>query len=145
MLSKFKSVKRNVPKQQYCQEIEELCHKLTSSYIKEEIPHVTAKRLATKAAIYTLINIVPSDNAKIVLQAGKFTSIEEAIQKLNEMPDSDGNRSTAQILSMNRGNKRLSQGRGYNNQRGNWRQGYRNITDNITVICAYLDMHTIEV
>ncbi|KXJ62508.1 hypothetical protein RP20_CCG004539 [Aedes albopictus] len=75
-LAKLKSVKRNVSRHQYCQEIEELCHKLIRSYIKEDVPHATAKKLATKAAVNTLINIVPNEKLIVAKEPIKSLTLE---------------------------------------------------------------------
>lgn len=122
ILAKLKSIKKGLPKQQYCQEVEDLCDKLTNTYVRENIAHATAKKLATKAGLDALINVVSSNNSKIVLQAGTFTSIEQATQKLNELPDVNENSdNTNRIFNVN-SNQRRNQFQGMN-QRGNWRRG----------------------
>lgn len=118
ILAKIKSVKRGLSKQQYCQEVEILCNKLTNIYVRENVPHATAKKLATKAGLETLINSTSNETEKIILQAGTFSTIEEAIQKVNELPDSvESSNSMNRVFHVN--SKRIMQKRQTQN-RGNY-------------------------
>lgn len=126
MLAKLNAVKEGLPKQQYCKEIEDLCSKLTKTYVRENVPLETAKKLATKASLDTLIKLVPNNNAKLVLQAGTFKAIEDAIQRLNELPDGNGSNSNINRVFNLNANRIKHQGQ----QRGSWRRGtYNNINN----------------
>lgn len=114
ILAKLNGIKKGSPKQQYCDEIESLCSKLTRTYVKEGIPQATAKKIATKAGVETLIETVPTDNAKIILQAGSFQAIEQAIQKLNELPDNTDSNEQNRIFNVNANHKRFQNFNAYN-------------------------------
>lgn len=130
VIAKLKAIKRGLPKQQYCQEIESLCNKLTNTYVRENVPHDTAKRLSTKVGLDALINIVPNDNAKIVLQAGTYTTIEQAIQKVNELPDRIENSDNInRVFNINSDQRKY---RYQNQQRENWRHGVNQSNNNFT-------------
>lgn len=122
VLAKLKGVKKGSPKQQFCEQIESLCNQLTRTYVKEGIPQATAKKIVTKSGIEPLVKTVPTENAKIVLQAGSFSSIEQAIQKFNELPDNSENNELNRIFSVN-ANQTRYQNR--NQHRGNGRYAPR--------------------
>ncbi|XP_062554598.1 uncharacterized protein LOC134219748 [Armigeres subalbatus] len=124
----LKAIKKGTARQQYCEEIESLCSQLSRTYVKEGIPQVTAKKIATKAGVETLIKTVSTENAKIVLQAGSFPTIEQAIQKLNELPDNAESNDVNRIFNINANQKRyqnFNQG-----QRGNWKRGVNSNNNN---------------
>lgn len=130
VIAKLKGIKRGLPKQQYCEEVEALCNKLANIYVKENVPHATAKKLATKAGLDTLINIVPNENAKLVLQAGTYTTIEQAIQKLNELPDrAENSDNINRVFNVNSNQRRYQY---QSQQRGNWRRGVNHNSNNFT-------------
>lgn len=130
VLAKLKTIKKGTAKQQYCEEVESLCSQLSRAYIKEGIPQGIAKKIATKAGVETLIKTVSAENAKIVLQAGSFPTIEQAIQKLNELPDNTESNDVTRVFNVNTNQKRFqnfNQG-----QQRNWRRGANNNNNTFT-------------
>lgn len=130
VLAKLKTIKRGTAKQQYCEEVESLCSQLSRAYIKEGIPQAIAKKIATKAGVEILIKTVSAENAKIVLQAGSFPTIEQAIQKLNELPDNTESNDVTRVFNINTNQKRF-QNFNQGHQR-NWRRGANNNNNNFT-------------
>lgn len=118
VMAKIKSVKKGLPKQQYCNEIETLCNKLANAYMKDNVPHETAKKLAAKAGLETLIKLTPNETAKMALQIGSYSTIEQAIQKLNELPENENQNQMNNVFHFNH--------RRSTPNRGNWRRGSNN-------------------
>ncbi|XP_062553020.1 uncharacterized protein LOC134218149 [Armigeres subalbatus] len=134
VLPKLKAIKRGTARQRYCEEIESRCSQLSRTYVKEGIPQVTAKKIATKAGVDTLIKTVSTENAKIVLQAGSFPTIEQAIQKLNELPDNTESNDVNHIFNINANQKRYQN---FNQrQRGNWKRGVNSNNNNFARRCG---------
>lgn len=124
IMAKLRGVKRGMTKEQYCQEVETLCNKLANAYVKENVPYTTARKLATRVGLETLINIVPTEKAQTVLHAGTFDTIEQAIQKINELPNQNENMDIVnRVFNVNRNQARF-QNQGP--RRGNWKRGTNN-------------------
>ncbi|XP_055527293.1 uncharacterized protein LOC129719904 [Wyeomyia smithii] len=127
LIAKINAIKHGSSKEQYCREVENLCDKLTNTYVREYIPHETAKKLATKAGVDKLIKLAPTNNEKIVLQAGTFKTIEQATQKFNELPDD------SEIAEKPNRIFNVSHQRDYyQNRRGNWRGGKNDNRNNFS-------------
>lgn len=120
---KVSSQKGDVGK--FCAEVESLSMQLQSVYISQMIPGDVAKSMATKAGIDTLINGIKNTETKIILKAGTFPSVKEAVQKINENLTQETNNSN-QILHMNSQRYTNRDRQNYNNQRGNYRGRYMN-------------------
>lgn len=113
IIAKMKSIKMGGNLDQYCNEIEQLTAKLKGIYLEQQIPEAVAKTMATKVGVDTLINNTNNLEAKIILKAGSFSTIKEAIQKLNENSISNDNPSQILHLTNRHTNPR-------NNFRGRW-------------------------
>ena len=97
ILSKMNAIKQRGSMNGFCEEIESLCSKLENTYIKQRVPATVAKSMSTKAGLNALINGINTPETKLILKAGNFTSIKEAIQKAQE--NSTENTNSAQVLN----------------------------------------------
>lgn len=96
LIAKLKQIKKSTTTE-FCDEIENLTLKLKSLYMEKQIPEDVANSMATKVGLESLINGIPSSETKIILKAGNFTNIQEAILKVNENTSSQN----AQVLFTN--------------------------------------------
>lgn len=120
---KVSSQKGDVAK--FCSEVESLTTQLQNVYISQKIPGDVAKSMATKAGIDTLINGIKNTEMKIILKAGTFPSVKEAVQKINENLTQETNNPN-QILHMS-SQRYTNRGRqNFNTQRGNFRGRFTN-------------------
>ena len=99
LLAKMRSMKTKGSNEVFQQELETLSNKLKASYLEQMIPEPVAARMATKAGVDTLINQASSLEEKLILKTGSFSSIQEAIQKVNECVQTNENR---QVLHFNK-------------------------------------------
>lgn len=117
ILAKLKAIKRNQNIQTLCDEVDNLATKLKTIYVRKKIPEEVAQSMATKAGVDALINSVNQAETKLILKASKFTTVREAIQKVNENTSSN---ESSMILT-------YTHRRVYgNNNRGNNRPRYNN-------------------
>lgn len=121
MIAKLKTLKQKDSAENFCNEVEKLTSQLKSIYIREQIPVDRAHAMATKKGVETLINGTKTDETRIILKAGTFTKMNDAIQKLLENETSTNNtnnvsnNSNAKIFT----NRAIySRGRGGTNRRG---------------------------
>ncbi|XP_055591475.1 putative uncharacterized protein DDB_G0286901 [Uranotaenia lowii] len=152
ILSKMKNVRQNQSPQTLCDEVEGLTAQLKAVYLGSKIPDDVASTMANKAGVDALINVVTNNDTKLILKAGTFNNVKEAVVKVLE--NSTPGTSTNQVLSYssrgryksNRGNRDSQRfnnryhgnnGRQYNNQRNyasnrynNNRRDHRNYGDN---------------
>lgn len=121
--AKLKALKPNGDTDKYLQSVEQLTAKLTSLYIKDNIPLNVATKMATKMGVESLVNKATDSDTRIIMKAAEFSSIQAAIQKFNESTSAP----SAQILSTQ--SRKIHSNRGYPT-RGNYnynnRSGYRN-------------------
>lgn len=126
IIAKLKQIKKKSTTEM-CDEIENLTLQLKSLYMEQQVPENVANSMATRVGLESLINGVSSQETKIILKAGNFTNIKDAILKVNENDDSQN----AQVLftnSTNQNNRQSNQSSqhnsrftSYNNhQRGNF-------------------------
>lgn len=123
--AKLGALKQKGSLDEFCDQVEQLTLRLTSTYIDEEIPMVKANQMATKSGIETLINGVNNHETKLILRAGTFTKISEATQKIQEHNATEKNKSSSNMQAqvfMARGNHtQHSRGRGrFNGGRGRY-------------------------
>lgn len=71
----------------YTTEIEELCHKLKQAYIREGVPENVAETYTTNTTVKALINNAQTEKAKIIMEAGNFTSIQSALSKFSSIAE----------------------------------------------------------
>lgn len=97
IIAKLKTVKFKNSSQSYCTEIEDLSIQLKNVYIANKIPVDVATKMSTKSGVDALINGISNQEVKLILKAGTFTDLKDAIQKVNENVSDSSN--GVQILS----------------------------------------------
>lgn len=120
--AKLSSLKQKGSIEEFCEQVEKLTQRLAITYIDENIPADKANQMATKTGVESLINGTDHHDSKIILKAGTFSKINDAIQKLQENYSSKStNAMQAQIYMANRSQTHRGRGRGgrFNNFRGN--------------------------
>lgn len=119
MLAKLKGIRQKADVDNFCEEVEKLTSRLQTLYVQEGIPGAKAETMATKCGVDTLIRGVKNAETKTILKAGNFTSMNAAIQKLQENDvASNGNNQEAKIFFANRYERHNSFSRGYARGRG---------------------------
>lgn len=119
ILAKLKNVKQTTSTESFCEEVENLSSKLKSVYISKQIPIDVATQMATKSGIDALISGSKSKDTKLILKAGTFTKLSDAVQKVQEN-DAQSSGELSQIF-YTRGNRRFQSSRPPNN----FRRGFR--------------------
>lgn len=99
ILAKLKNTKQKGDTNTICDEVDALSNKLKSIYLGQGIPEEVAKSMATKAGVEALINGVNNFETKLILKAGTFTNIKDALQKVQENTASV--QTPTQIMSFN--------------------------------------------
>lgn len=97
LIAKLNATKQRGSINTFTDEIESLCTQLENTYITQQIPANVAKTMATKAGITALVNGILSNETKLILKAGNFTSIKEALQKV--LDNASENSNNAQMLT----------------------------------------------
>ena len=101
VLAKLKTTSNKGDQQKFCDEVETLSQKLATVYVSDQIPLAVASKMATKAGVDALINGVQNSALKIILRAGSFSTVNDAIQKIIENSDTT-NTPAAQVLTAGR-------------------------------------------
>lgn len=94
LLAKLKAVKQKDSTEAFCNEVEKLTTQLRSCYLREEIPAARANTMAVKKGVEALITGIKNTDTKLILKAGTFNKIDDAIQKTlenTEINDSNSN------------------------------------------------------
>lgn len=101
IIAKLKTTKQKGDTNNFCDEIDKLTNKLKSIYVGQGIPDGVAKTMATKAGVDALINGTTSYETKIILKAGTFSNINEAVQKVQEnaTPTAANQQNSSQIMT----------------------------------------------
>ncbi|XP_055632814.1 uncharacterized protein LOC129773245 [Toxorhynchites rutilus septentrionalis] len=102
ILAKLKSIKKQSA-DELCKEVEELTEQLIDLHIKEETPPQRAAKLACQAGIDALIEGIDNPELKTILRAGAFTSIADAVEKVNKYKSLTTK--PANVLIYNRGQR----------------------------------------
>lgn len=124
IIAKLNATKQRGQITSFCEEIDNLCAKLENCYILQEIPENIAKTMSTKAGVTALINGINASDTKLILKAGNFSSIKEALQKAQECATDT---SPSQIFNVRR---RQQNERHKSNFRGNGFNRNRNFRGN---------------
>lgn len=69
----------------FTDKIEKLALELEKTYLTENVPLVSATRLASKAAVKALTNGVKNSEIQLILKAGQFENLTSAITKVTEL------------------------------------------------------------
>lgn len=141
ILAKLKSTQQKESSELFCNNIEKLTQQLKKVYLNERIPADVADKMSTKNGVDALIAGASNKETKILLKAGTFSTIHEAIQKLQENESSPSASNSAQVMWMKKSKynacvaNNTSRGRGTNNRsyrgrRGNNHSAGRNYSNN---------------
>lgn len=85
-----------------CDLVDNLTNKLSAVYLADKVPADVAQKMATKHGVDTLMKKISNHDVKIILKAGSFNTIQQAIQKVRENSSSDV---PPQILSFRTSNR----------------------------------------
>lgn len=97
IIAKLNATKQRGQLTSFCEEIENLCNKLENCCIMQEVPENVAKTMSTKAGVTALISGISASDTKLILKAGNFTCIKDALQKAQECTN---DASTSQIFNV---------------------------------------------
>lgn len=130
--AKMIALKKRGTVEEFCKEVENLTQQLAATYINETIPADKANQMATKSGIESLINGIDHTDSKLILRAGTFTKINEAIQKLQENYSEEKQKSSmAQMFYANNNHYQRGRGRGgFNSNRRNFPSDHRSFSRN---------------
>lgn len=118
LVAKLRALKQKDSIETFCNEIENLTSRLKSCYVKEQIPVDRANIMATKKGVESLISGIKNTDTKLILKAGSFIKINDAIQKVMENVECTNNISPATNAQIFAGRVNHSRGRGRINPRG---------------------------
>lgn len=83
LLAKLNAIKER-DHEKVCDLVDSLTAKLSALYMADNIPADVAHKMATKAGVDTLQKKITNHDLKIILKAGSFTTVQQAIQKVRE-------------------------------------------------------------
>lgn len=125
IVAQLNTLRQRGPITSFCEEIENLCSKLENVYVSQKVPEDVAKTMTTKAGVNALIKGVTASETKLILKAGNYSSIKDALQKAQECANDV---STSQVFTI-----KSKQHTGRQDNRSNFRgngfnrnQHYRN-------------------
>lgn len=135
LMAKLKATKQKGNLKQFCAEVEDICAKLHNMYLSKQVPEEVASTMTTEAGVETLVNGVNNQKLEMILRAGSFATVSEAIQKINKNSNEtrpNGPTEMGQIFAYNsrrpfRGGGRPNRGRFQNyrmEQRRNHNQNF---------------------
>lgn len=110
--SKLLNLKQRYNDAKYITEIEGLTHKLKQAYIGEGVPENVAESYTTNTTIKALSANATSEKVKIIMEAGNFHTVQEAVQKFVNVT-AENSSSTTVLYT-----KRQDRGRQRSNYRG---------------------------
>nr|XP_041633412.1 metabotropic glutamate receptor-like protein R [Drosophila kikkawai] len=120
-----KTVQKGKTAEKFTTDIDNLRKLLEASYIDEGLSAEHADKFSTKEAITTMVKNCEHGRLKTILEAGNFTTMNEAVTKYIQCStEMTGNANT--ILYAQRGNYRGNSYRNNYRGRGNGRGNYRN-------------------
>lgn len=100
ILAKLKTVKQDSTVDKFCECVENLTMQLKSAYINEMIPQNRADQMATKRGVETLVSGIKNSDTKLILKAGTFEKIQDAVQKLQENEPVGETASVSQVFNI---------------------------------------------
>ena len=108
---------KNKTANQYTQEVEKLAKALEGAYISEGLTLTQANKYSTTTAVKAMTKNCSNDKIKLIMQAGTFTNMNDAVSKfVNSCTEITGQSNT--VLYYRRGaNNNSRGGRGYNRGR----------------------------
>lgn len=84
VIAKLHATKQVGELTKFTEQIEKLTLDLERSYLNEKVPVDTATRMSVKAGVKALVSGLRSEESKLLLKAGQFTSLSSAIEKITE-------------------------------------------------------------
>ena len=106
VIAKLSTCKQKQSLTEYLNEIEALSIQLENAYISKQIPIQVAKDLAIKETIKHMANGLKTEQTKIVLLAGNFNQLSQAIDKVLEInPTLEKSASVLTTLTQNKQNR----------------------------------------
>lgn len=84
ILAKLANERQTSELLKFTEQVEKLTVQLESAYIAENVPIATASRLAVRAGTNALANGLRNKESQLIIKAGKFDTLAEAIGKANE-------------------------------------------------------------
>lgn len=138
LIAKLQNVKQSGKSANtYIKEIEGLTNLLKTAYISDGLTPILSEKYATNQAVLAMRNNASNDRIKLVMEAGKFDNLNEAVAKFIGTTNDSNNQPTILYASQNnrnnRGNRRSSNynNNNYNNHNANnFRQYYNNSNTN---------------
>lgn len=122
ILARMKAIKEK-DTAKLCDTIDELTSNLAAMYMAQEVPSEVAQKMATKAGVETLKEKIQNHDTKLILKAGSFATIQEALQKVRENATSE-NSSQVLYFRAERGRRNFHYQYNQNHQNSNnWRRG----------------------
>lgn len=91
ILAKLANEKQITDLTKFTEQLEKLTLQLEHAYVAEEVPLATASRLAIRAGTNALANGIKNKETQLIIKAGKFDTLAEAIGKANEHEKSTTN------------------------------------------------------
>lgn len=120
IVAKLKGTKQRGDTEKFCNTIEYLCNQLQATYVEIGVPAAVAKQMATKAGVEALTSGVSNNETRIILKAGTFADVNQAIQKVTENATTNND---TQILAY-KANPRHTERNHFSNQTQNRFQNY---------------------
>jgi len=121
---------RNKTANQYTQEVEQMTKSLEGAYITDGLSLELARRYSTQHAVKAMTKNCTIDKVKLIMQAGTFNTMNEAISKfVNSCTEATGQPNTV-LYYKNYPQRGGNRGRG--NYRGNFRGRNNNYNNNST-------------
>jgi len=111
---------------QYTVEVEQMAQALQNAYKKDGLSYEVAREYSTNLAVKAMIKNCPIDKVRVIMQAGNFKTMAEAIAKYIDTSEANG-QSNNVLFYNNRPHRGGNRGR--ENYRGNFR-GYNNNYNN---------------
>lgn len=126
LMAKLLNIKQSGKSANVCaKEIEETTKLLQNAYISDGLSPELAEKYSTQTAVKSVIKNAKSEKVKLIMQAGQFTNMNEAIAKFVEVSsDADEHQNVNYIQYKNKknSNRPFNRGRG-NYNRGNYSRG----------------------
>lgn len=124
LFSKLKAIKQTGSLQKFTEEIEAITDKLEAALLQEDYSLENAVKVATKAGINALVSGVKKERTQIVLEAGNYLKLSDAISKAIEV---DNKVQTANVFYNNSRTPPHRQSNRYNgNNQGRYNQNRYN-------------------
>lgn len=123
IIAKLANCKQRTNITEYTEEIEKLTMQLEAAYISKQIPAQVAQTMATKEGVKHMTAGLKDEKNSILVKAGQYTNISEAINKaLEESPQMSNEVNVQFATAHNKHNQPRFQQSNYHNCRNNHNQ-----------------------